>query len=104
MGSFYSKDGKRYDTYSEATGADEKYNNMIKQTNLLEQQLQNQKERNEEMKRLEEEKMHQNELMNIEKRIHDKEMRLLGLFDRVSLNKKYYDEFIDYLFNEKNLK
>ena len=100
-------DGKEYDTYLEMVGADEKYKNMKKQTELLNEQNRLMEEQNYRIQResemnrlLEEEKIINDKLIAEEKIEHDKEMRLLSLFDGVGLNKTFYDEFISYLFKD----
>lgn len=106
---FPSKDGKIYKTGLEAMMADRAWNEKMavqeKQNKLLEEQnrliLQNQISQNkiQEQQR----KNHDEQIATIknetikQKKIAE-ESRILKLFDDIGLNKRYYDDYVSYLF------
>ena len=111
-----SKDGKYYDDYLEKKSADYAWETQRKeqqqQNALLAEQNRLLQEENDRKEKLEQERLaferekEQNRYEEmLEQQQHDKEMRILGLFDSIGLNKQYYDNFIKYLAsnNEKDL-
>ena len=110
MAQYIGDDGKEYNTFREMMGANEKYRNLKEQTRLLDEQNKLIQEQNYNMQKeaemnrqLQQEKMLHDAVIAEEQMEHDKEMRILGLFDSVGLNKKFYDEFVSYLFSDNVL-
>ncbi len=106
---FPSKDGKIYKTGLEAMMADKAWNEKMavqeQQNKLLEEQnrliLQNQISQNKIQE--EQRKNHEEQIATIkdetikQKKIAE-ESRILRLFDDIGLNKRYYDDYVSYLF------
>lgn len=106
---FHGKDGGYYDNIHEAVAADRKFeqnearnkllkeqNDLIKANAIIEANLQKEKFQHEkEMKEME--NASQKELMLLQME-HEKEMRILSLFDDAGLSKDSYDQFINMLF------
>lgn len=106
---FPSKDGKIYKTGLEAMMADKAWNEKMavqeQQNKLLEEQnrliLQNQIRQNKIQE--EQRKNHEEQIATIkdetikQKKIAE-ESRILRLFDDIGLNKRYYDDYVSYLF------
>lgn len=92
------KDGQFYETWDEARGADNRYIQQEMQSKLLFEQNQLM------IKQLEEEeKRHKQEKEIEQERIkHEKEMRILKLFDDVSIPFNVYQSFENYLLSIKN--
>lgn len=92
------KDGQFYETWDEARGADNRYIQQEMQSKLLFEQNQLM------IKQLEEEeKRHEQEKEMEQERIkHEKEMRILKLFDDVSIPFNVYQSFENYLLSIKN--
>ena len=106
-----SKDGKFYDTLLEKNSADrawdekmavqEQQNKLLEEQNrlILQNQINQNKMREEQIRRQEEQiETIKNETTK-QKEIAD-ESRILRLFDDVGINKRYYDDYISYLFGD----
>lgn len=102
------RDGKYYDDLLSKNLADRQVDlqekqlselqrqNALKQQELFAQQQNAENERRERAFQQENQRKHERELAQ-QQFNHDQEMRILGLFDSVGLNKSYYDRFINYL-------
>ncbi len=102
------RDGKYYDDLLSKNLADRQVDlqekqlselqrqNALKQQELFAQQQNAENERRERAFQQENQRKHERELAQ-QQFNHDQEMRILGLFDSVGLNKSYYDKFINYL-------
>lgn len=97
MGSYYGKDGKRYDTWGQQHEADARYEQHLEQKKLLEEQNQLLSEqikiniKIEQEKQLREAQKEKLQLMQME---HEKEMRILKLFDDVGISKNTFDTYL----------
>lgn len=97
MGSYYGKDGKRYDTWGQQHEADARYEQHLEQKKLLEEQNQLLSEqikmniKMEQEKQLREAQKEKLQLMQME---HEKEMRILKLFDDVGISKNAFDTYL----------
>lgn len=107
---FYGKDGQIYDTLDKKVGADSRYNQQEKQNQLLEEQnkLLAQQERERQLNAIREENRAWLEEQNKKERDriqreHSEEMRLLSLCDEVGINKSIIDNYINYIFSEKQV-
>lgn len=107
---FYGKDGQIYDTFDKKVGADSRYNQQEKQNQLLEEQnkLLAQQERERQLNAIREENRAWLEEQNKKERDriqreHSEEMRLLSLCDEVGINKSIIDNYINYIFSEKQV-
>lgn len=104
-----SKDGKFYDTLLEKNSADRAWDEKMavqeQQNKLLEEQnrliLQNQINQNkmrEEQIRKQEEQIETIKNETTKQKEIAEESRILKLFDDIGLNKRYYDDYVSYLF------
>lgn len=110
MGIYRAEDGQYYDTASEAVGATNRYRQQQKQNQLLEEQnkLLAQQERERQLNAIHEENRAWLEEQNKKERdriqrAHSEEMRLLSLCDEVGINKSIIDNYINYIFSEKQV-
>ena len=102
------RDGKYYDDLLSKNLADRQVDlqekqlselqrqNALKQQELFTQQRNAENEKRERAFQQENQRRHERELAQ-QQFNHDQEMRILGLFDSIGLNKSYYDKFINYL-------
>lgn len=107
---FYGKDGQIYDTLDKKIGADSRYMQQEKQNKLLEEQnkLLSQQERERKLNAIREENKAWLEEQNKKERewaqrAHSEEMRLLNLCDEVGINKSIIDNYINYIFSDKQV-
>lgn len=101
------KDGKRYNDWLEKLNADAVVENSIRQTELLQAQAEMQvlqaKQREQEMlqrQEQEEERQEHEKEMEKQRYEHDKEMRILKMFDNISIPYEIFQKFKQQLFKQ----
>ena len=95
------KDGQKYDTFNEKIFADNAWDEQ-REEQQRQIALLNTQNRIIEMEKANDRKTQQQ--LEEERQNHDKEMRLLGLCDKIGISKKTYDDFVDYLIVNKDYK
>lgn len=102
---FLSRDGKYYNTLTEASRAsiawDEKMDLQKKQNQLLEQQNILMEHQNQLNYQLEQEKIQNNYELEMNKLQHEEKMRILRLFDDIGISKETYDTYINAKFTNE---
>lgn len=96
---YLSKDGQFYDTFNEMCGADKRYMQQEMQSKMLYEQNKLMIEQLEEDKKRRAQEAEQ----EYQRQKHEKEMRILKLFDEVSIPFNIYKDFEDYLLNATDM-